>query len=224
MRTWILTLALGLSTPALAGGANKAKVLFPDTGALGPGSITYYTGEGGVVISPTVPKEGYADICVVPPAAGVRQVSSASDIKIKGGKGDLAVELGGSTERDHEVTKLFEQQQGVLFLQFAMYRLCEAARNGDLDPGKEIEIKDGDKTRKTTAYVGLFETILGTAGEIARAEVEMAKAKTAEAVAKTAEAEAKRDTAQADAVKAKADAAAAEAELLKRISTPIIPR
>jgi len=207
MRLILVVISTLLATPALAGGANKAKVIHAEEDALTEGNATYYTAEGGVVLSPAG-----KPICVVPPAAGARQISADSSFNVKGGKGDVSVDVGASHNRDHEIAKLFEQQQGVLFLQFAMYRLCEAARNKDFDPNGDLTVEDSAGNKTTSkAYVALFQGILNAAKDIAEAEVKVANAAMEAAESKKEEAEAK-------AAKAQADATA-----LRALSTPVRP-
>lgn len=120
----------------------------------GTNQIAYYTAEGGSVVRS---EDG---MCVVPPAAGVRQISADSAVEISGGDGNIDVGLKGSNDLVHEVTKLYDQDQNVLFLQFALYRLCEAQLNGHLSEDQ---------------YQTMFQQIITTSATLSTNQKDAAK-------------------------------------------------
>ncbi|MCP4680263.1 MAG: hypothetical protein GY854_33180 [Deltaproteobacteria bacterium] len=112
--------------------------------------VAYYTAEGGVIIW-----RGDKH-CVAPPAQAARlsDIEAAGKIAAQSGS---SVTLGaeGAASIDREVAQLYSQGQGNLFLQFALYRLCEMHLNDAID-GAE--------------YVDLYEKVLRLAKELVEAE------------------------------------------------------
>lgn len=94
-------------------------------------SIVHYPGDGGVVIS-NVRYEGKT-ICVAPPAQGVRLTRTTVNQR---GKVDVAgyvgVDMGLDVDTVETLARLYEQNERTLFLQYSLYRLCEAYMNGIL--------------------------------------------------------------------------------------------
>ena len=135
------------------------------------GVITYYTAEGGVVIS------NGKHICVAPPAQGARLTDVAAGARMKADVVEV-VDVEGETEfkRDRDVETLYSQSQGNLLLQFAMYRLCEMYMNGALG-NTEAEAESN--------YISLFTAILEAAKSIVSAEAEKSSSRAKEIQALT---------------------------------------
>lgn len=102
-------------------------------------SIIHYPGDGGVVISSgrLSPKS----ICVAPPAQGalLRTTDTSAGAKV-----DVIDVVGVGVQIDHSaaeaLARMYEQNERSLFLQYSLYRLCEAYMNGMLTPSSGIEI------------------------------------------------------------------------------------
>ncbi len=149
--------------------------------------IAYYTAEGGVVM------KGQAGTCVMPPAQGVREISSKGSLKIDAKTAqDLSASIDTSGEQNHTAQSLFTRSQGDLFLETMLYRLCEMHANGFLKPG--------DPWSQDT-YKTLVSESMKESSEIIKAEAALEKQKTATAAA----------TAVADTAKATAASTAAAA-------------
>lgn len=95
-------------------------------------SLTAYPATGGVVVGTT--RDSGKAICVAPPAQGAMNV----DLNVKhDGKVNVLkyveVESQNAVDLTKTLAKLYEQNERTLFLQFSLYRLCEAYANGMLD-------------------------------------------------------------------------------------------
>lgn len=96
-------------------------------------SVVHYPATGGVIISASR-DPGSKAICVAPPAQGAVNV----DLSVKhDGKVNVLkyveVETQNAVNLTKTLAKLYEQNERTLFLQFSLYRLCEAYANGMLD-------------------------------------------------------------------------------------------
>lgn len=96
-------------------------------------SVVHYPASGGVLFSASR-NPGKKVVCVAPPAQGVMNL----DLDLKhDGKVNVAGYVEVETENALAVTRtlatLYEQTERTLFLQFTLYRLCEAYANGMLD-------------------------------------------------------------------------------------------
>jgi hypothetical protein len=90
--------------------------------------VAHYSGDGGAIVG--IVGETHK-ICVAPPAQSVltlaTKTSGSGTAKVKD-----AVELETKLDREttEALTKMFEQNEKSLFLQYALYRLCEANASG----------------------------------------------------------------------------------------------
>lgn len=118
-------------------------------------TAAYYTAEGGVVLW----NQDGTKYCVAPPAAGARTTDSDTKGELSGAVGsEVTLGVSGEVSVDRRVESIFDQGQGNLFLQFALYRLCEMELNGTIDAEQ---------------YQELFGKVLDLAGEIVRQETEL---------------------------------------------------
>lgn len=96
-------------------------------------SVVHYPATGGVVVSASRNPDAKA-ICVAPPAQGAMNVefNLKHDGKVNVFK-YVEVETQNALALSKSLAKLYEQNERTLFLQFSLYRLCEAYANGMLD-------------------------------------------------------------------------------------------
>lgn len=160
------------------------------------GNLAHYAGDGGVVIEKKASSKNH-EICVAPPA----QAAMALEIEAQRRR-KASIPEGPSVEQEdalaygETIAKLHEEGEKTLFLQFALYRLCEARFNGafgDADDGPsdcEPEFRLAEKSLEFTS---------GVKGTLKEAEQAAAKAwsEARKANAAALEASAKRDAAQA---------------------------
>jgi len=92
--------------------------------------VAHYKGDGGAVIGALDAKTRIHRICVAPAAQSALTLSSktsaSGDATVKGA-GEFGVKL--DQESAEAITKMFEHTERSLFLQYALYRLCEASAN-----------------------------------------------------------------------------------------------
>lgn len=106
-------------------------------------SVTPYPGEGGAVISNLryASLDEIKTVCVAPPAQAGANVNIV--VKHRGKVNVLGyaeVESDNSVEYARTLMKLHENNERTLFLQFSLYRLCEAYMNGMLEEETYAEI------------------------------------------------------------------------------------
>lgn len=98
-------------------------------------SVAHYPGHGGLIISNVRVKGTDKVICVAPPAQGALLQHTETKKRGKVGVTDY-VEI--QSEFDHStidsLARLYEQNERTLFLQYSLYRLCEAYMNDMLTP------------------------------------------------------------------------------------------
>lgn len=95
-------------------------------------SVARYKGDGGVAIM--VDPDAGLNLCVAPPAQSAIALAKALEHKGKvNAMGKVEVEQDWSYQTTETIAKLYEQSERSLFLQFALYRLCEAYANGMLN-------------------------------------------------------------------------------------------
>lgn len=164
----LLSLYLAL---ALAGGCGdrlgRIRVKDADT-------VVSYPATGGVVISASRAPDRKA-ICVAPPAQGAMNI----DLNIKhDGKVNVLKYVEVETQNALGLTKnlasLYEQNERTLFLQFSLYRLCEAYANGMLDEETygEAMARESLQLKRAAAEA---ETLLAEATAV-EAQASLAKA------------------------------------------------
>jgi hypothetical protein len=119
----------------------------PVTPIKNPDSVIHYPGDGGVVISSSS-YDFRKVVCVAPPAqsALLRQSKTSAGIDI--GVAEV-VTIGAQV--DHEtaeaLARIYEQSERSLFLQYSLYRLCEAYMNNMLTPTSGSDILRLEKTQ-----------------------------------------------------------------------------
>lgn len=132
---WMMVLVL-----AFAGGCGTVqksrRIKYAD-------SVTPYPGDGGAVISNLryAKADEVKTICVAPPPQAGANVNTV--VKHKGKVNVLEyveVESDNSVEYARTLMKLHENNERTLFLQFSLYRLCEAYMNGMLDRETYAEV------------------------------------------------------------------------------------
>lgn len=156
-----------LACAATSAGCATAPVLKVED--FGDNRIAYYTAEGGVVM-----KGRDKGICVMPPAQGVREVSSKGSLKLDAKTAEnLSASIDTSGQQDHATQSLFTRSQGDLYLETMMYRLCEMNANGFFDAS--------DNSRNI--YRELVLESMKQAALIIKAETALEKQRTATAVA-----------------------------------------
>lgn len=112
-------------------------------------NVVHYPGSGGVVISSgrNTLDSYFKTVCVAPPAQAVQEAALKALTNISG-SGSAAAQIPDGTsaqiaanlvanravEAAATVSKLFEQNERTLLLQYSLYRLCEAHMNGMFDP------------------------------------------------------------------------------------------
>ncbi len=160
--------------------------------------IAYYTAEGGVVIKG--PKGG---VCVMPPAQASRQLETEakSSVSVQT-PSPVNVAIDGSGSLTQSTAKLYDQSQGNLYLQFAMYRVCEFAAN------KEVS---------SVEYKELLQKVFEFGKQLV--ELEIAKLATARQEAATEE-----KKAQAEIERAKDSAEVRVPQLQQQAPQPAAPR
>jgi hypothetical protein len=112
--------------------------------------------------------------CVPPPeqAAIATAASVAANVEVKGGKGGIDARLAES------ITRLFEQTERTIFLQYALFRLCEMSINSAGEFRNVFPLIVHELVRQS-ASLTLEASIEGEKAKRAAADAEAARAQTA---------------------------------------------
>lgn len=89
--------------------------------------VVHYPGDGGVIIISEAGQGSGRFTCVAPPAQAALGFSTKSSTEGAVEAEAVKVSLSGSHESVETIVKLAEMNERSLFLQYALYRLCEAA-------------------------------------------------------------------------------------------------
>lgn len=160
--------ALLLGVSACSEGLSRIRVRAVD-------SVVHYPATGGVVVS-TSRKPDAKAICVAPPAQGALNV----ELNIKhDGKVDVLkyveVETQNALDLSKSLAKLYDQNERTLFLQFSLYRLCEAYANGMLDEETFAETMAFEAAKLSQAAAEAATRLTEATEEQQRAEEERKK-------------------------------------------------
>jgi hypothetical protein len=90
--------------------------------------VIHYPGDGGVIIWSKYDAKKF--LCVAPPAQAALSIATKTSAEASVEAESVAVTLSGTGETAETITKLAELNERSLFLQYALYRLCESAVNG----------------------------------------------------------------------------------------------
>lgn len=103
-------------------------------------NIAHYPGTGGVIISNGRDKDNayVKDVCVAPPAQAAQEITLKILSTLAAQASTKGVDANLTASRNYDLTtsisKLYEQNERTLLLQYSLYRLCEAHMNGMFDP------------------------------------------------------------------------------------------
>lgn len=129
------------------------------------GQLGYYTAEGGVIVAMGPGgedgdgKDSLKNVCLFPPAQAVRLISPEGSVEASA---DGVFSGNAAGKENHSAHSLYDQSTSTLFLQMAMYRLCEAEANGYL-PEPTPCADDAPEAPQATAPQMSFDTRLSTA-------------------------------------------------------------
>lgn len=118
-------------------------------------SIVHYPGDGGVVISSSW--SASKTICVAPPAQGVVLQQTKGSGGVKANVADyVEVDVGVNVETLQALGQLYQQSERSLFLQYSLYRLCEAYMNNMLSRAtvKQVLQRESDVLAEQSAKLG----------------------------------------------------------------------
>lgn len=202
IRMWSMVSVISLLVACVPLAVRKEQIRYEN-------SVKAYPGDGGAVISNAryeprdkeadkdlyrwekrwlrrhQPRDSIKTICVAPPPQAAPNVTFSLKHKGKVNVFDyVEVESENSLETARTLAKLYEQNERTLFLQFSLYRLCEAYMNGMLDEQTYAEVLEQRALAAIEEQQSAVVRVTEIGAEVTKADAVMTQGSTTLAAAK----------------------------------------